>query len=250
MNEGLKRTALLLGTYHMGNPGRDMYNVQADDVLAPERQRQIREVTDRLARFRPTKIAVEALADTDDTLHEQYRSYLAGQFELPANEQYQLGFRTAAQFGLNKIDAVDWNEWFGGVSLGDVYDYAQTEAPELYKQFSSSGEEGVARFQNAMAQKTIRELLLGSNNEENWRRDHESYMTIARVGDGKRNIGIDWLCNYWYRRNMIIYANMARITTPGDRILVIYGSGHMHLLAQFMRESGLFAFERADTYLA
>ena len=36
-----KRVALLLGTYHMGNPGLDVHNVQADDVLSPKRQEEI-----------------------------------------------------------------------------------------------------------------------------------------------------------------------------------------------------------------
>ena len=29
---------MVLGTYHMGNPGRDLVNVRADDVTAPKRQ--------------------------------------------------------------------------------------------------------------------------------------------------------------------------------------------------------------------
>ncbi len=28
---------LVLGTYHMANPGHDIHNMQADDVLAPRR---------------------------------------------------------------------------------------------------------------------------------------------------------------------------------------------------------------------
>jgi hypothetical protein len=32
---------LVLGTYHMANPGLDSYNVEADDVLSPRRQQEI-----------------------------------------------------------------------------------------------------------------------------------------------------------------------------------------------------------------
>ncbi|MEF3302250.1 DUF5694 domain-containing protein [Paenibacillus sp. GYB003] len=250
MNGERTCAVLLLGTYHMSNPGRDMHNVQADDVLAPKRQNEIREAAERLAAFKPTKIAVEALAADDEALLREYRAYVSGELPLGANEIYQLGFRTAAQLGHDKLYAVDWNEWIGGVSLGDVYDYAETHMPELYRQFHRSGEAGVAAFQRSMAARTIRELLLACNSREAWKRDHEVYMAFARVGDGKFNIGIDWLCNYWYRRNMIVYANIARISSPGDRILVIYGSAHMHLLAQFMTESGLYSLESAETYLA
>ncbi len=249
MNNEKKRVALLIGTYHMANPGLDMHNVQADDVLAPKRQQEIQDVVERLKRFKPTKIAVEALTDEDEALNKQYQAYLSGELTLGANEIHQLGFRTAAELGHDRIYPVDWNEWNGGVDLGHVYEYAQTHMPELYRQFNSRGEETVAGFQKSLSERTIRELLLAGSSEENMRQDHEIYMTFARVGDGKNNIGIDWLCNYWYRRNLIIYANISRISSTEDRVLVIYGAAHMHLLTQFMKESGLFLLEPAEKYL-
>jgi len=35
---------LVLGVYHMANPGHDLFNTKADDVLAPKRQAEIAEV--------------------------------------------------------------------------------------------------------------------------------------------------------------------------------------------------------------
>jgi len=49
---------MVLGVYHMANPGRDIFNTQADDVLAPKRQREIAQLIDVLKKFHPTKIAV------------------------------------------------------------------------------------------------------------------------------------------------------------------------------------------------
>jgi hypothetical protein len=51
---------LILGTYHMDNPGLDSYNVEADDVLSQRRQAEMAELLDRLERFAPTLIALEA----------------------------------------------------------------------------------------------------------------------------------------------------------------------------------------------
>lgn len=249
MDSDKKRNVLLVGTYHMGNNGLDMHNVKADDVLLPKRQQEIQEVIERLALFNPTKIAVEAFADKDEALNKEYHSYLSGDFTLTSNEIHQLGFRTAAKLGHDRIYPVDWNEWIGGISLGDVYDYANEHLPEMYKQFNSSGEESVGGFQKAQEENSIRALLLSCNSSEGVKRDQETYMTFARVGDGKNNIGVDWLCNYWYRRNMIIYANIARICSAEDRILVIYGAGHLHLLSQFMEESGIFSLDSVKKYL-
>ena len=55
---------LIVGTYHMANRGHDVYNVQADDVLLPQRQQEIVEVIEALKKFRPTKIAIEADIDS------------------------------------------------------------------------------------------------------------------------------------------------------------------------------------------
>jgi len=51
---------LVLGTYHMANPGHDIHNMQADDVLSPRRQQEIAQLIEVLRRFHPTKIAIEA----------------------------------------------------------------------------------------------------------------------------------------------------------------------------------------------
>jgi hypothetical protein len=231
----------------MHNPGLDMHNYKSDDVLAPKRQKEIQEVVDRLKLFNPTKIAVEALADEYETLNDQYLSYVRGNYILTANEIHQLGFRTAAELDHRCIYPVDWNEWIGGISLGDVYDYSKSHMPELYKKLNSNNQGGTK--QKSKKIHTIKERLLALNNPDAVRADHKSYMTIARVGDGNNNIGIDWLCNYWYRRNLIIYANISRFSSPEDKILVIYGAGHTHLLSQFIKESDMFSLESVETYL-
>jgi len=51
---------LFIGSYHMGNPGRDVHNTKADDVLSEKRQREIAEVVRLIERYRPTKVMVEA----------------------------------------------------------------------------------------------------------------------------------------------------------------------------------------------
>src|SRR6266480_6379038 len=51
---------LVLGVYHMANPGHDIVNMQADDVLAPKRQAELAQLVEVLKNFHPTKIAIEA----------------------------------------------------------------------------------------------------------------------------------------------------------------------------------------------
>src|SRR2546422_1213494 len=50
---------LVLGVYHMSNPGHDIFNMQADDVLAPKRQAEITQVMAVLKKIQPTENSPE-----------------------------------------------------------------------------------------------------------------------------------------------------------------------------------------------
>ena len=92
-----KPTLMILGSYHMANPGRDMVNVKADDVMTPKRQIEIKQLVGRLKKFKPTKVAVEHESEKDVELQTTYRSYLNGNYQLRRNETQQIGFRLASK---------------------------------------------------------------------------------------------------------------------------------------------------------
>lgn len=50
---------LVLGTYHFANPGLDVVRAEVADVMSATKQAELAAVVQALARFRPTKIAVE-----------------------------------------------------------------------------------------------------------------------------------------------------------------------------------------------
>ena len=116
---------LVLGNYHMGNPGRDIFNMKADDVLAPKRQAEIRELLDVLARFRPTKIALEA--SSSHAKIQLYQDYLAGKYELGRDERDQIGFRLGKELNLPKIYGIDAD---GEFPFPTVQDYAKSHGRE------------------------------------------------------------------------------------------------------------------------
>lgn len=97
---------LVLGTYHMANPGRDIVNLKVDDVLAPKRQTEIAQLLEVLKRFNPTKIALEG-ALGNERIPKRYSDYLGGKYELSANEVDQIGFRLAKQLGHKAVFPVD-----------------------------------------------------------------------------------------------------------------------------------------------
>src|SRR5437867_10948598 len=95
---------LVLRVYHMSNPGHDIFNMKADDVLAPRRQAEIAQLIEVLKRFHPTKIAVEA---DGDRIPKGYAEYLAGKHELTRNEIEQIGFRLAKELGHKTVYPAD-----------------------------------------------------------------------------------------------------------------------------------------------
>ena len=104
---------MVVGSYHMSNPGLDAVNMKAGDVLTPEKQKEIAEVLDRLTVFGPTKIAIEASFKGSPT-PQHYADYLAGKFELTRNEIHQIGFRLARQMNHATIYPVDFPMWMDG----------------------------------------------------------------------------------------------------------------------------------------
>ena len=104
---------MILGVFHFANPNPDYAQSQGTDVLAPAHQRELEAVVQQLARFQPTRIALERAPSEADSINADYRRYLAGDFTLSRNEIHQLGFRLAAQQHLPQLYPVDLSAGHG-----------------------------------------------------------------------------------------------------------------------------------------
>lgn len=213
---------LVLGTYHMANPGRDIFNTQADDVLAPKRQAEIAEVMAVLKKFKPTKIAIESAGDRRP---KEYAEYLAGRHVLSRNEIEQIGFRLARELGHETIYAVDAD---GEFPYPRLVKYAK--ATGRSKEFDAiNGEIGemVKKSSAYLASHTILETLLYLNSDQRVAEDMGFYFRQAEFGEAWDWAGADLVAD-WFRRNMRIYTNVIRlIDSSSERVLVVYGSGHL-----------------------
>lgn len=242
---------LVLGSYHMANPGLDVAKSKVTDVLLPERQRQIAQLVELLSRFRPTKVAVEVSPEECLSIQEKYNDFLRGTYSLSRNESEQIGFRLARVMKLDRLYCIDWNDY----PVGDIsnYDYAEfaEKDPELKEFLSRSRNELQARVNKnsrALLKRSIVEQYIRLNQPSEIETSHAHYFDYVRIGRGKDYVGANYL-SHWYGRNMKIFANLIRITEPDDRILVIYGSGHSKLLTQFATESRYYQVESPLRYL-
>ncbi|MAT97802.1 MAG: hypothetical protein CL608_11710 [Anaerolineaceae bacterium] len=225
-------TLLILGTYHFANPGLDYAQIEVADVLSEEKQREITAVLTTLATFKPTKVAVEAAYDKAESLNQEYAAYRAGSHELTRNERQQLGFRLAAQLNHNQIYAIDHPGNF--IPFEAALTYAAENHPDVAKKFHDT----IARWEaeNNQLQQTasIGEILREQNRPPSIIDSHQLYLDFAAVGAGDTFIGAEVLAG-WYDRNIRIFANLCQIMQPDDRILVIYGAGHLPILQELAR---------------
>jgi hypothetical protein len=215
---------LVLGTYHMANPGRDIFNMQADDVLSPKRQVEIAQVIAALKKFNPTKIAVEGDVFSD-RISKAYADYLAGTHELTRNEIEQIGFRLAKELGHKTVYAEDADGEFPFPRLVG-YAKASGRSRELDAILGEIG--GMVKAQGAyLASHTILETLLYMNADGKVAESVGFYFREAHFGEPGDWAGADLVAD-WFRRNMRIFSNVVRLAdTPNERVLVIFGAGHL-----------------------
>ena len=220
---------LVLGVFHMANPGRDIVNAQVDDVLAPKRQAEIAELIAVLKRFRPTKVAVEEAFNSNDAA-SRYADYLAGKHELTRNETQQIGFRLARELGHKTVFAVDAD---GEFPYPRLVDYAKANGHLQEHEAIMADVQGMVKAQNAyLAGHTILETLLYVNSDEKAAEAVGYYYRQAHLGQAWNWAGADLVAD-WFRRNMRIFSNIVDIIdSPAERVLVIYGSGHLGWLRQ------------------
>jgi hypothetical protein len=225
-----------------------MFMTEKEDMRSERRQKEFHEVVTCLKNFKPTKVALEVLQENEEKLNDSYVSYKNGYSSLSNNEVDQLGFRLAKQCNLNRVSAVAWNEDEEGIP--DFTNLGKWEQTDAYKSLTKLGQEMVADSNTYFQKNTLKEYLLWLNEPRNILKGQEMYMKLALVGDKDNSAGAIWTAKYWYYRNMLIYKNLVSlIDLNQERIFVLYGSGHLHLLLQFIKESGLFDVKLANDYL-
>lgn len=242
---------LFLGSYHMGNPGRDVHNTHADDVLAAKRQQEIAEVARLVERYRPTKVMVEADPASQAKLDAEFAASCKGDRPLARNETEQFGYRIACDLGLPGVIAVDWND------LGPIRDEASVDYPAAIERAGQqaqrdrdmrTGAAQAARDQQVLDRGSVGDMLLHLNSPEWLAANARAYFCIGLYGTPEEPAGANWMM-LWFGRNLRIFNNIVRHTEPGDRVLVVYGAGHGNLLRQLAADSGFYRLQDTGAWL-
>jgi hypothetical protein len=238
---------MILGTYHMHNPGRDVVRSEIRPTLSPERQREIEQVVRELARWKATKIAVEVGAAGTGKLSENYKAFLAGTHYLGESEVDQLAFRLGQKLGLAGLCAIDAPGPYPFDAVKQFVDKRGTPgaSARLGQFITRMGEQQTERDRRF----SVGQILAIINDPERLRWSHWSELAVIDAHAGGDSPGPALVAG-WYERNLRIFANLRRcIDSPKDRLLVIYGAGHAPLLNQLVRDSTDLTLDPVGIYL-
>ncbi len=229
---------MVVGTYHMDNPGRDLANLKADDVLKPERQKELEALSAALADFRPTRIVVERIAKTPELLDHRYAEFTSADLSKNRDERHQIAYRLADRLRHKQVYAIDED---AGPGEPDYFPFDKVMAWA-----NANGAEGrlnasldqvkaeVARTSDLQTNGSVSDVLLALNRPERIELDQGWYYGMLSYGDTESQPGAD-LNAMWYLRNAKIFGKLMTVVKPGDRVLIVYGSGHNYWLRHFAR---------------
>jgi hypothetical protein len=240
---------MVLGTYHMSNPGLDAVNVEADDVLLPRRQKEIQDLVNRLASFRPTKIAVEA-PYRSTAVPDRYRQYVAGTYALARDETEQIGFRLAKQLGLPGVTPIDFPMFMSGQVSTEL---DLTPAPDTAKRTAPAAPtrpRELSASEKLLRQSTVSEYLSILNSDSSMKVDHAGYLQSIKERSAPAIYARTDLLTNWYKRNLRMFTNLNREVAHGqDRVLVLVGSGHLSILRQLASAAAYYCLIEPSSYL-
>jgi len=234
-------SVFLVGSFHFAYYNLDAHKTSKDkqvDIKSKEKQKELAALLDYIARFKPTKIAVEGGRNTG-YLMQRYREYKAGKRELGADEREQIGFRLLDRFNLDTIYGTDDMPFVSSLRNSKDSTLYRPLIDSIYKDWDFQNDDSLSKlykkfyeYKDALAAKLpLLDFFKYMNSEKVLNRGFGAYL----IGDFKlgNTRGADALAMHWDSRNLRIFRHIQQITTsPDDRILVLYGSGHIQLLNQ------------------
>ena len=247
---------LTLGTFHFSFPNLDIVKIDDNDqidVLAPEHQEEIKEIVDRIARFRPTVIAIESDPKKQAKTDSLYNAYLSGDYELGRDEHEQIGFRLARQFNHKKLYCTnDWGTLTENVER--IFNGDDPLARQKFMDYFYSNPDSSIYYdwEYVFKTKSILDELRRCNSEEHLKKDLGNYLISIFKYQTEEDefFGVDFTTGWWFNRNLRIFRNIQNIPTePGERILVIYGTDHMNILNILFDASPEYELVRVNDYL-
>jgi hypothetical protein len=232
-------TVLPVGSFHFAYYNLDAHKTEKDqqvDILSAQKQKEMEVLVSYLKKFRPTKIAVESDKNTGYIM-KRYRAYKRKEKPLDRDEIDQICFRLMETFNLDTIYGVDAETLSHDLKTGKDSTAFRPMLDSIYADWDFQSDDSISnryeQYYKSDEQLALRMSLLDyfkyTNSDKILHREFGAYLAgDFTLGDTR---GADALAMGWYCRNLRIYRHIQQITTsPSDRILVLFGRGHIQIL--------------------
>lgn len=229
-----KSRVMILGTFHFNDGGHDAFKPRFTvDIRSVKRQAEVGKLVALLAKFKPTKVAIESMPQRQKFHDSPYTEFINKRYEPGENEIYQVCYRLAAMMGHKKLYTIDapargFEDEINVDSFAVVHQQQQY-ADSLYsKMFFAL----YARDDSMKSVLPLRTSLVYENNPERLSLGLGHYLIgNFKVGADGYYPGAD-NAMYWWNRNLRIFSNILRLAAASkeERIFVMIGSGHLQIL--------------------
>lgn len=237
---------MVIGSFHMGNPGQDVANAEIGSMLTDQRQAEIAAAVNAIAAFKPTVIAVERITAEPGYVDPKFLEFTPDKLKSNADERYQLGYRLAQNEGVSRVYGIDEQPSDGEPDyfpFDELMAHAEAtgQADALGAQITDIQSKS-KKLEEMQKEKTVAELLIAMNSDPDMA-GADFYYETFRYDRGEKQPGAE-LQAYWFMRNAKIFSKLVQVTKPGDRVVIIYGAGHKYWLDHFASHTP--GFTRVD----
>lgn len=232
---------LLLGTFHFSK------TTDAHSVKYKYNDDEADDVSKLIARFKPTVICVEFEPKYNERVRQNYQTYLK------SNGDYDFNGRAEAEVFSYKIGKLSGSREIKCIDSQLGYNYEKIDAlAKKYheKNYSKLREEFASISRQVSDAPTLKEKLKLINTE-----NYKYYMKninadiLTYTNSDKGFEGAD-IASEFYKRNLRIFANLNKIDlSEQDRVLIVFGAGHIPFLEELLKNSPKYNVEKLDNYL-
>ncbi len=229
-----KSKVMILGTFHFNDGGNDAYKpIYSVNIKSPERQAEVKELVQLLAKFKPTRVAIESMPQRQRFHDSLYTEFINKRYEPGENEIFQLCYRLAAMMGHKKLYNIDAPaRGFESDMNTDSFAIANHQQQYLDSTYLKMLFALYAQDDSLKSVLPLRTTLAYQNNPERLRLGLGHYLIADfKVGANGYFPGADG-STYWWNRNLRIFSNILRLAAESkeERIFVMIGAGHLPIL--------------------
>jgi hypothetical protein len=254
-----KTNVILIGTYHFNNPGFDEGKVQERSILTKQNQDELEKITNKLVKkYSPSKVFVESDFAEREKLNAMYEKYTKGipfynadtlnaffKRYYAENEIFQFGFRLAKKSKNDAIYSMDYDK----VPIRFNQIKSNIEAnPKLSFTDYTDKISALEKYMNScISQPTLENVFKCLNSEQQYKLNKGLYISfLNKLTTDPDFFGAD-LVAAWYKRNLIMYANIQNQVTASDKnIVIILGAGHAAMMEEFIKNDPQFNLIKID----